>query len=265
MLHRFPLIPGWDAAGIIEDTGGGVTAFRAGDEVYAYCRKPVVQYGCYAEYVTVPESFVARKPSTLSFEEAASVPLAGLTAFQSLFEAAKLQKGETILIQAAAGGVGSFAVQLAVHHGAYVIGTAQSVNHNYVSSLGAGRLIDYTRADFQSVIKSEYPTGIDVVFDTVGGDATFTAMETLKPKGRMVSILMPKNEVVEKIAAQKDFRYDYVFVRPDAGQLEKMARLFDSGKLKTHISTVLPLEQAAKAHAMIESGHTRGKIVLSVQ
>ena len=262
--HRFPLIIGWDAAGVVEATGPGVTAFKPGDDVYAYCRKPVVQFGAYAEYIVLPVQSVARKPSTLSFEEAASVPLAALTAYQSLFEAVNLHNGETILIQAAAGGVGGFAVQLAALQGAYVIGTARGSNHEYVLNLGADRVIDYTTDEFRSVIRKDFPDGIDAVFDTIGGDATFAALEVVKHCGCMVSIAMPKDAAVEEKIREKNIRYEYVFVRPDAGQLEKLATLIDAGKIGTHLSAVLPLEQAARAHSLIESGHTKGKIVLTI-
>jgi NADPH:quinone reductase-like Zn-dependent oxidoreductase len=262
--HEFPLIPGWDAAGIIAGIGENVTSFLPGDEVFAYCRKPVVQYGTYAEYVAVPTSFVAKKPVSLSFEEAAAVPLACLTAYQSLFEGINLHQGETVLIQAAAGGVGSFAVQLAALRGAFVIGTARSVNHEYIRSLGVGRAIDYTLNDVSSLVGNEFPAGIDAVFDTIGGEATFTGMDLLKPGGRIVSILTPKDERVEEYARKNDLRYEYVFVRPDAGQLEQIARLFAAGKLHVHIDGTFPLEQAAEAQAQIESRHTKGKIVLTI-
>lgn len=262
--HRFPLIPGWDAAGIVAATGRGVGVLLPGDEVCAYCRKPLIQYGTYAEFVAVPEQSVARKPAALSFEEAAAVPLAGLTAWQSLFEAINLQSGETILIQAAAGGVGGFSVQLAALQGAEVIGTARATNHDYVISLGASRVIDYTTDDFRSVVRAAFPEGIDAAFDMIGGKTTFAAIEVLKRNGRMVSIVMPKDKTIEEKAKNKDIQYGYVFVRPDAGQLAKLTALIDAGKIRVRLSAMLPLEEAANAHEMMETGHTRGKIVLTV-
>jgi NADPH2:quinone reductase len=262
--HRFPLIPGWDAAGVVTAAGPGVTRFKPGDEVFAYCRKPVVQYGAYADYIVLPELSVAGKPRSLSFEEAASIPLAALTAYQSLFEALNLHNGETILIQAAAGGVGGFAVQLAALQGASVVGTARGVNHDYVLNLGAERVIDYTVNEIGSVITAGFPDGIDAVIDTIGGEATFAVMDVLKRNGRMVSITTPKSALIEEMVKEKNIRYEYVFVRPEAGQLEKLASLIDAGKIRTHLSTVLPLEDAAEAHRLMESGHTKGKIVLTL-
>lgn len=262
--HRFPLIPGWDAAGIIAEVGEGVTSFTAGDAVYAYCRKPVVQYGTYAEYVVVPETSVALKPSSLSFEEAAAVPLSGLTAYQSLFEAVDLQSGEVVFIQAAAGGVGSFAVQLAAQQGAQVIGTARAGNHDYVLALGASRVIEYTAENYREVVKAAFPDGVDVAFDLLGGDDTYTTMKLVKPRGRMVSLLVSEKAVDAARVMAADIAYRYVFVRPVAAHLEKLATLVDAGKLRVHLAATLPLEEAARAHAMIESGHTRGKIVLTL-
>lgn len=262
--HRFPLIPGWDAAGVLEAVGGGVTSFVEGDAVYAYCRKPVVQWGTYAEYIAVPASSVARKPATLSFAEAAAVPLAGLTAYQSLFEAAQVHNGEVLLVQAAAGGVGSYAVQLATRQGVRVIATARGENHDYVLALGASRVIDYTVEDFASVLRAAFPDGIDAVFDLIGGETMYKAMGVLKPGGRLVSLLVPENRIDHKRHEVTGKKHAYVFVRPEARQLEKLSVLIDAGKLRVHLAASFPLEEVARAHEMIESGHTRGKIVVTI-
>ncbi|MBN1756994.1 MAG: NADP-dependent oxidoreductase, partial [Chitinispirillaceae bacterium] len=226
---------------------------------------PIVQWGTYAEYVTVPESSVSRKPSSLTFSEAAVVPLSGLTAYQSLFEAVDLRNGETILIPAAAGGVGSYAVQLAALQGARVIATARAVNHDYILALGASRVIDYTAEPYHEVVKAAYPGGVDAVFDLLGGDDTYTLMSLLKPKGRMVSILVPEQALDTARPGPVNSRYSYVFVRPESRQLDKLAALIEAGKLRIHIAASFPLEEAAKAHEMIEAGHVRGKIVLTME
>jgi NADPH:quinone reductase-like Zn-dependent oxidoreductase len=151
--HQFPVILGWDAAGVVEGVGNGVRRFKSGDEIFAYCRKPVVHGGAYGEYILLEEEHAAIKPKNISFEEAASIPLAALTAYQSLFVAAKIQAGETILIHAAAGGVGGFGVQLAKDHGAVVWATASGPNKEYVQYLGASKVVDYTQEDFGKAIR----------------------------------------------------------------------------------------------------------------
>jgi NADPH:quinone reductase-like Zn-dependent oxidoreductase len=234
--NRFPLIPGWDAAGV------------------AYCRKPVIQHGTYAEYVSVPETYVAAKPRNLSFEEAASIPLAALTAYQSLFDAAGLGRGQNVLIHAAAGGVGGFAVQLARDRGATIWATASRKNHEYVRGLGAHHVIDYTACDFR-----EKARNMDVVFDTVGGDVQIRSADCVKKGGVLVSILAYQDEAALKA---KGIVTKYVFVTPNASQLAELAAMAEQGRLKTHLAAVFPLEEAAQAHEMIESRHTRGKIVL---
>ena len=152
--YEFPIILGWDAAGIVEQAGPEVTLFKEGDEIFAYCRKPMVQGGAYAEYIVLEEEHAAIKPKNTSFEEAASIPLAALTAYQSLFDAAKLQSGETVLIHAAAGGVGGFGVQLARDRGATVWGTASGHSSEYVQDLGGDRVVDYSQVDFRETVRS---------------------------------------------------------------------------------------------------------------
>jgi NADPH:quinone reductase-like Zn-dependent oxidoreductase len=260
--HEMPIIPGWDAAGVIDEVGEGVTNWKQGDEVYAYCRKPVIQFGCYAEYVVVPEGFVAPMPKTASFTQAASIPLAALTAWQSLYDAAGLKEGQTILIHAGAGGVGGFAIQLAKLRGAHVISTASAVNHAYVRGLGADEVIDYTSMDFREAVKAVHPEGVDVVYDTVGGEVQVKSAEMIKPGGTMVSILA----YVDEAAIQaRDIQTRYVFVSPNGEQLRELAQLFDAGQLKTRIAAELPLAEAAEAHRRMETGHTAGKMVLAVE
>lgn len=259
--HEFPIIPGWDAAGVVEDVGSQATRFRPGDEVYAYCRKPVIQHGCYAEYIALDETSVALKPRAFGFAEAASIPLAALTAYQSLFDAGGVRAGTHILIHAGAGGVGGFAIQLAKQAGAHVITTASARNHDYVKKLGADMVIDYNDQDFRTAIRDAYPRGLDVVYDTVGGDVQVASADVLKKGGTMVSILAFQDEDALRAAS---IIPKYVFVAPNAEQLDLLARMIDRGALLTHLSSVLPLDEAAEAHRLIESGHTVGKIVLRI-
>jgi NADPH:quinone reductase-like Zn-dependent oxidoreductase len=257
--YQFPIVLGWEAAGIVEAAGPEVTRFKEGDEIFAYCRKPIVQGGAYAEYVVLEEEHAAIRPQNISFEEAASIPLAALTAYQSLFDAAKLQPEDTVLIHAAAGGVGGFGVQLARDRGANVWGTASGHNRKYVQDSGADRVIDYTQIDFRQAVRSEYPGGVDVVFDCVGGEVLEKSADIVKKKGRLISI-------VEDPAGlgRADFQAEFVFVAPNRAQLTELAHMVEQGRLKTHLSQVFPfgLEEARRAHELSESGHTRGKMVL---
>ena len=260
--HQFPVILGWDAAGIVESVGQEVTRFKKGDEIFAYCRKPVVQGGAYAEYIALEEEHAALKPKNSSFEEAASIPLAALTAYQALFDAARLQSGETVLIHAAAGGVGGFGVQLAKDRGAIVWGTASERNTEYTLELGADRVVDYTQADFREAARSEYPDGVDVVFDCVGGEVLKRSAAIVKKGGRLISIVDDPNQLdVAGIDSE------FVFVAPNHSQLSELSQMFEQGRLKTYLSEVLPLglQEARRAHELSESGRTRGKMVLVVQ
>jgi len=257
--YEFPIILGWDAAGIVEQTGEEVTRFTEGDEIFAYCRKPLVHGGAYAEYIVLEEEHAAIMPKDTSFAEATSIPLAALTAYQSLFDAAQLQSGEIVLIHAAAGGVGGFGVQLARDRGATVWGTASGHNHEYVQDLGAARAVDYNQVDFRDSVRSEYPDGVDVVFDCVGGDVLEKSAEIVKQGGRLISIVDDPTGL-----ARIDILKEFVFVAPNSAQLTELARMVDQGRLKTHLSQIFPfgLEEARKAHELSESGRTRGKMVL---
>ncbi len=259
--HEFPIILGWDASGVVEEIGHEVSRLRVGDDVFAYCRLPVVHNGSYAEYLALPADIVTKKPERLSFEQAASIPLAALTAYQSLFDAGKLQSGETALIHAAAGGVGGFAVQLAKQRGATVIGTASPRNHDYVRDLGADRVIDYATQDFRQEIRQWYPSGVDLVLDCVGGETLDRSVEVLKPAGRVITIVEPAQAETMKT---QGIDMQFVFVAPHSGQLQELASLADQGLLKTHVSETFPLEDAARAHEIIESHHVRGKLALTL-
>ncbi len=257
--HEFPVILGWDAAGIVESVGQEVTRFKEGDEIMAYCRKPIIHGGAYAEYILLEEEHAALKPHNSSFEEAASMPLAALTAYQALFDAAKLQPRETVLIHAAAGGVGGFGVQLAKDRGAIVFATASARNTEYVYDLGATSVFDYTQIDFREGVRSENSDGVDVVFDCVGGEVLKKSSTIVKKGGRLISI-------VDDPASLdiSDIHSEFVFVAPNHSQLSELSQMYAQGRLKTHLSAVLPLglEEARKAHLQSESGRTRGKVVL---
>jgi NADPH:quinone reductase-like Zn-dependent oxidoreductase len=250
----FPVVPGWDAAGVVAEVGPAVTEFAPGDEVYAYCRKHFIGEGTYAEYVSVPDAYVARKQKSLSFEQAGAIPLAGSTAYQALFLSAGLTAGERVLVSAAAGGVGSFAVQLAIDAGAEVIGVASEQHRERVLELGAYEVIDRSRDVVEAALELA-PEGVDVAFDLYG-DAQLG--DAVRDGGRLVSIASPPSYSERGVVAS------YVFVRPDGEQLEELAALADDGRLLVDIAEVLPLEEAARAHELSEGGHVRGKLVLRV-
>lgn len=259
--HRFPLIPGWDAAGKVASIGINVKNFKVGDEVYAYCRKETVEEGTYAQYISVAQENVAKKPKNISFGEAASIPLAGLTAWQALFDVGKLQKGQVVLVQAGAGGVGSFAIQLAKWAGAKVITTASSTKIDYVKKLGADIAIDYRKENFVEKIKKDFPQGIDLILDMLGGETLTESTKLLKKGGMVVGIL----EKFDSQEAEKlGIKSEYVFVRPNGRELAEMARLIEEGKLQIPYIEEMGLKDAAKAQEKVQSGHTKGKIVLKV-
>jgi len=252
--HKLPLILGWDVSGEVVEVGSEVAGFKVGDAVYA--RPDIERDGAYAEYIAVKASDAARKPATLDHVRAAAAPLTALTAWQSLAEAAQLRAGQTVLIHAAAGGVGSLAVQLAKAKGARVIATASAVNIGLAMELGADQFIDYTKTRFEEAVKD-----VDVVFDTIGGDTQERSWQVLKPGGILVSVVSPPSEA---IATAHGVRCAFVFIRPSGRQLTEIAELIDAGKMKPIIHTVLPLAEARQAHAISQGGHARGKIVFHV-
>ena len=253
--YEFPLTLGWDVSGIVAKAGSNVTRLSVGDEVYALA--DVSRNGAYAEFIAVKADVVALKPKSLDHVHAASVPLAALTAWQAIFNSAELSEGQKILIHAAAGGVGSFAVQLARWKGAYVLGTASARNREFLLGLGADEVIDYTKTRFEDVA-----VDVDVVLDAIGGDTQERSWKTLKSGGILVSILGPPDE---NKAAEFGVRGAGVFVQPDASHLAVIAQLIDSGHVKPVVTEVLPLEDVVKAHEMSETEHVRGKIVLEVK
>ncbi len=255
--YTLPVILGTDASGVIEDVGSGVTEFKRGDVVYA--RGGVTRDGANAEYVVVPATDVAAKPRSLDHVHAAALPHVSLTAWQALFELAELSKGQTVFIHAAAGGVGHVSVQLAKWRGAKVIGTA-SVNMDFLRELGVDQAIDYAKTQFE---KANGTVGrVDVVLDTIGGDTQERSWKMLKPGGILVSTVQAPSP---EVAAAHGARHAMVTSTPPIGKvLTEIAALVDSGRIKPRVSTVLPLQEIARAHEMIETHHTAGKIVMEV-
>jgi NADPH:quinone reductase-like Zn-dependent oxidoreductase len=253
LKHELPLIPGWDASGVIEAVGEGVSKFDVGDAVFA--RPRTARQGTYAEYAVIHEGEAAFKPQTLDHIRAAAVPLAALTAWQALFEAGKLSEGQTVLIHGAAGGVGHFAVQFAKSAGARVLATASAGNQEFVSLLGADEVIDYGAARFEEAVD-----GVDVVLDAVGGETQERSFEVLRERGRLISIV---SEPSRDLAESKNVRAQLLVARPDGELLARICKMLDRGEVSPSVEVVLPLAEAQRAHELIESGHTRGKIVLN--
>jgi NADPH:quinone reductase-like Zn-dependent oxidoreductase len=254
LYHSLPLILGWDVSGVVEAVDPGVTHFKVGDEVFS--RPDLERDGAYAEYVVIRETEVALKPESIDHIHAAAIPLAGLTAWKSIIDAARVAPGQRVLIHGAAGGVGSFAVQLAKWRGAHVIATASAHNHDYLRELGADEVVDYRAVRFEEV------TGkVDVVFDTIGGETQQRSWQVLKKGGILVSIVDPPPV---ELAGIHGVRQAFVFIQPDASALAELARLVDTGKLQSRVETVLPLSEARRAQELSQGGHVRGKIVLKV-
>src|SRR5215216_193852 len=259
--HRFPLILGYDAAGVVERIGAGVTRFSEGDEVYGYLSKPVIGEGTYAEFVVSPAAIVAKKPEAVSFAEAAALPMPGLTAMD-LVDAVDLRKGETVLIVGATGGVGSYALQMAARRGARVIATARQANEAFARELGATETVDHTRRDLLNAVRMTHPRGIDAIIDVVSErDVLSRIAGLLKDGGRLASCVYAAD--VESLA-QRGIKETNVGVHPDARQLEELSRLVDAGELTVRLERTLPLERAPEALDESRTGHVRGKIVLLV-
>lgn len=254
LKYTMPFIPGWDVSGVIESVGADVSRLKVGDEVYS--RPDIGRNGAYAEYIAVRESEVALKPKSIDHVHSAVIPLAALTAWQALYDGAKLSAGQTVLIHGAAGGVGTFAVQLAKMKGARVIATASKRNHEFLRSLGADELIDYNTTKFEDVVRD-----VDAVLDTITGETADRSYGVIKKGGVYVSILAPPN--MEKCAAL-GIRGHHTFVQANPEQLGEIAKLVDSGKLKLTIEKVFPLADARAAQELNAQGHTRGKIAIRV-
>jgi NADPH:quinone reductase-like Zn-dependent oxidoreductase len=248
-----PTIMGFDFSGVVESVGSGVTKYRSGDAVFGQVADGS---GSYAEYALTMEPYIAQKPEGLGDIRAAALPVAGLVAWQALFDSAKLTAGQTVLIHGAAGGVGSFAVQLAKWKGARVLGTASGDHAAQVRQLGADEVIDYRKTKFEEVARD-----VDVVLDTIGGETQERSWKVLKQGGVLVSLIQPPP--AEKAAAH-GARGFIVYQKGNGEQLAEIAALVVRGKVKVSVETVLPLQDARKAQEMSKTGHSGGKIVLEV-
>ncbi|PWU46182.1 alcohol dehydrogenase [Micromonospora globispora] len=254
MPSHFPLVPGWDAAGVVAAAGPAVTGFAVGDEVIGYVRRDDIQYGTYAELVPAPERTLADKPVQASWAEAGGLPLAGLTAYQAL-QLARTGAGDTVLVHGASGGVGHLAVQLARALGAHrVIGTASEANHDFVRALGA-EPVSYGDGLLDR-IRAVAPDGVDVALDLFGGEALDISAQLLSRPARLISTAAPEH--VTRLGGS------YLFVKPSTADLTVLAGLVDADRLTVHVARTFPLAEAAEAQRLVESGHVRGKVVLEV-
>ena len=257
-LGQPPFVLGWDLSGVVEEVGIGVARFSPGDEVFGMLSYPY-GHGSHAEYVAAPAAWFAPKPASLDHVHAAALPLVSLTAWQALVENADLQPGQRVLIHAAAGGVGHVAVQIAKARGAYVIGTASSAKHDFLRELGADELIDYRETDFAEAVAD-----VDVVFDTIGGETSVRSLRTLRPGGTLVSILPVGSDELYVEADKLGVRAIRMLVDASRHDLVSIAGLVEQGVLRPTIAEVFPLEEAAAAHRLGETGRTTGKMVLTI-
>ncbi|MGH0778668.1 NADP-dependent oxidoreductase [Bacillus cereus] len=279
LKYEMPLILGNDFSGVIVKVGSKVTRFKAGDEIYARPRKNKI--GTFAEYIAIHEDDIALKPKNLSFEEAASIPLVGLTSYQALHDIMQLQKGQKILIHAGSGGVGTFAIQLAKIMGATVTTTASEAGSDLVKSLGADQIINYKTEKFEEILKD-----YDAVFDTIGGTTLEKSFDIIKSGGNIVSVSGIPNARFGKefgsgffktflfsLASKKltalekkhNAQYSFLFMKPSGDQLRTIANYIEAGKIKPVIDRVFPFEDAQKAMEYSEAGRAKGKIIVKMK
>lgn len=277
--YTFPLVLGNDLAGVVVSTGAAVKRFKPGDEVYA--RPPEDRIGTFAELIAVNENALALKPSNLDMAEAASVPLAALTAWQALVETAQVKKGQKVLIHAGSGGVGTFAIQLAKHLGAFVATTTSTANVEWVKALGADVVIDYKKQDFTSQLHD-----FDVVLNSLGNDVLMKSVEVLKPDGQLISLSGPPTAAfakeqglswmlrqvmrllssgIRRKARKHGVNYAFLFMRADGIQLQKITSLIEAGVIKPVIDRSFPFESTAEALRYVEQGRSKGKVTLTIK
>ena len=249
-----PLILGGDIAGVVEQTGSKITKFKKGDPVYAYLS--LRNNGGYAEYAVARESEAAAKPKSISYTEAAAVPIVALTAWQALVDSAKLSAGQSVLIHGGSGGVGTFAIQIAKARGAKVFATASTANQDFLKEVGADVAIDYTKQKFEDVAKD-----VDVVLDSVGGDTLARSYAVVK-KGGFIATLV--SDLDQSELDKHGIRGESISVKPNAEELARIGELIDEKKVRVFVSQTFPLQEAVKAQERVATGHTRGKIVLKV-
>lgn len=277
--YKFPLILGHDVAGVVTKVGSKVTKFKVGDEVYS--RPSDFRIGTFAEFIAIDEKDIAHKPKNLSMEEAASIPLVALTVWQALVEKAKLKKGQKVFIQAGSGGVGTIAIQLAKHFGATVATTASEKSFELLKSLGADVLIDYKKQDFESVLKD-----YDVVLNSQDKKTLEKSLRIVKPNGKVISISGPPtpefakaikapwfvkiilsliSSGIRKTAKKLNIGYSFLFMRANGKQLQEITELIESGRIKPVIDKVFPFAKANDALSYIESGRSKGKVVVKMK
>ena len=277
--YKFPLILGHDVAGVVVKVGANARRFKVGDAVYA--RPADFRVGAFAEFIAIHENDVARKPSNISMEAAASIPLVGLTAWQALVEKARLQKGQKVFIQAGSGGVGTFAIQLAKHLGATIATTASAANADWLKGLGADVVVDYKSQDFETLLHD-----YDVVLNSQDTKTLHKSLSTLKAGGQLISISGPPDAQfaseaglpwflkgvmrllsykIRKEAKQHDVDYAFLFMKAQGMQLEKITELIESGAIAPIVDKIFPFDQTNQALAYVESGRTRGKVIIKVK
>jgi alcohol dehydrogenase len=277
--YRLPFVLGNDLAGIVVRIGSGVRRFKPGDEIYA--RPDKDRIGAFAEFISIREDAVANKPKQLTMEEAASIPLVGLTAWQALIERANLQRGQKVLIHAGSGGVGTFAIQLAKHVGAIVATTTSTANLEWVKCLGADVVIDYKRDNFETILRD-----YDAVLDTLAGETLEKSVRVLKPGGKLISISGPPGPDfakdigsawivglamrllsyrIRRSAKRHHVSYSFLFMRPSGDQLREIGSLIDSGAIRPVVDRVFPFESTKEALAYVEQGRARGKVIVKVR
>ena len=254
LAFKMPFVPGWDVSGVVHAVGAQVTRFQLGEAVYS--RPDIARDGTYAEFVAVRETEVARKPRTVSHIEAGVLPLAGITAWEALVTKGQVKAGQCVLVHAAAGGVGSLAVQIAEAHGAHVIGTGSSTNRALVESLGANEFVDYRTQALRDAVRN-----VDLVLDTMGGDTQEASWHVMAPEGLLVSIA---SDPATGVARWPQLRGEFLFIQPNAPVLEKLAAMVDGGQLRPVIGAEFALHDIQRAHALSETGHAVGKIAIYV-
>ena len=253
------VIIGWDISGVIEAVGRQVTQWKPGDEVFGMVNFP--GHGkAYAEYVAAPADQLALKPDHISHEEAAAATLAALTAWQSLVAYGKVKAGEKVLIHGAGGGVGHYAVQIAKHFGAYVVGTGSAAKKDFILGLGADEFIDYTAVKFEDVVQDA-----DIVIDSLFGDHIFRSLEAVKEGGRVIALLAPfTDEKLMQKVQEKNLYPHTIIVTSNGEDMQQLAALLQSGEVRSHVSASYAFDDIAKAHDEIEIGKTLGKIVVTL-